>query len=113
LISFDALRKFPTETAISALRSAYGPSRPCLKNSCPQCRRKRTKPNRPRMARTRHHGSDFVAQGRKVVLLTLRYALHVCHREEDRPQEREPPKSWFDVRTKRPLESNRDENNEE
>ena len=55
----------------------------------------------------------LVAQGRKVVLLTLRYALHVCHREEDRAQEREHPKSWFDVRTKRPLESNRDENNEE
>jgi len=25
---------------------ARGPSRPCLKNSCPQCRRRRTNPNR-------------------------------------------------------------------
>jgi len=26
--------------------AAFGPSRPCLKNSCPQRRRKRTNPNR-------------------------------------------------------------------
>src|SRR5262245_41569188 len=46
-----------------------------------------------------------VAQRREVLLFTLRYVLHVCHREEDRAQEREhadeEPKSWSDVRTKR------------
>jgi hypothetical protein len=40
---FDHAR---SRAGISSMTSGPGPSRPCLKNLCPQCRRKRTNPDR-------------------------------------------------------------------